>query len=254
MVLTPSTPGLPVTIDPDATHICAVGGDGTLRHVAAAVAAVGRPLAIDLYPAGTVNLLVRELQAEGVRLAMGEKARAFLDGASLRLHYPADVNDILFLTSASAGPDGRAVSLLSSRLKCWLGRLAYVIAFARVLVAWRRPTIRLTWADGELSCEAFVVAKGRFYAGPWSVAPAARATDPLLHVVALPRARRRDYLRFLAALAAGDIDRLPDVVRFSCTWLEAAGDNVPVQADGDIVSALPARFTVGLNPIRFCGA
>lgn len=242
-----------MAIDPETTHVCAVGGDGTARHVAAAVAVAGRPLVLDLHPAGTINLLGRELRADSAEMTLAERAGALLNGTAARLHYPARVNDVMFLASASAGPDSRAVAALSLRLKRWLGRLAYAIAFVCVLLRWQRPSIRLRWADGELPCEAFMVAKGRFYAGPWSVAPAARVTDPLLHVVALPRARRRDYLRFLATLARGDVERCPDVVRFSCTWLEADGTGVPVQADGDIVAALPARFAVVPDPIRFPG-
>jgi diacylglycerol kinase family enzyme len=78
--------------------------------------------------------------------------------------------------------------------------------------------------------------------------------DPVLHVVALKKARRRDYLRFVAALAAHrDAARSDNVEAFTCSALRAeAAEPLPIQADGDIVGTLPTEFAVSETALTFC--
>jgi hypothetical protein len=60
---------------------------------------------------------------------------------------------------------------------------------------------------------------GRFFAGPWSFARGATSNDETLHLVALNPARRR-------------------------TLRGSRGTEVPVQADGDTVAALPTTICI----------
>jgi diacylglycerol kinase (ATP) len=236
-------PGVEIELAGEASHVCAVGGDGTLRHVALAVSRCGRALPVSFYPAGTVNLLHRERpcatdpDGHALRLLGGE------GGCGL---HPATLNDSGFLACASVGPDSRAVASVSLRLKARIGKLAYAIALARLLLDWRRSPIRLAWDGGATVCEAFYVAKGRYFAGPWSFAPQASVAEPLLHVVALETARRRDFARFAWALWRGKpVAALPGVLSFECTQLSAESDEpLPVQADGDPLGTLPVRIAL----------
>jgi diacylglycerol kinase family enzyme len=240
----------PPTIAPDATHVCVAGGDGTVRHVAGAVLRSGRALRMSVYPAGTINLLAREAghtrdPRQFARLALGAEAD--------RPHYPVALDDGHFLACAGVGPDSLAVAGVSRGLKRTLGRFAYAVALVRLLIHWPRHRITLR-ADGrQIDCEAFYVAKGRHYAGPWSVAPEARVGRPAMHVVALRRARRRDYLSFMAAIAAHrDPAGLANVDAFECVNLTAeAEEPLPVQADGDIVGALPVTMILSKTPLSF---
>lgn len=243
VLLSECGPGFAIEVGDETSHVCAVGGDGTVRHVALALARCGRPLPLSAYPAGTVNLLHRERpfatdpEGHALRLLGAEAGGAL---------HPARVNDSLFLACASVGPDSRAVAQVSLPLKARIGKLAYAVAFARLLLDWQRRPIRLAWDGGTLECEAFYVAKGRYFAGPWSFAPKASVAEPLLHVVALKTARRRDFLRFALALwlgrSAGD---LPGAAAFTCTGLTAEADvPLPLQADGDPVGTLPARIAL----------
>ena len=238
-------------VHPDADQICVIGGDGTIRHAALAASACGRPVSLSIYPAGTINLLHREAPCS---LDVEAFAAATLSRQSERAHYAATIGDSLFLACASVGPDSASVAALSPDLKRRIGRFAYGAAFLKLLLRWPRREIILCHDGKALRCEAFYVAKGRFYAGPWSFAPDARLTDPTLHVVALKRCRRIDFARFLLAmLLRRPISSLPGVVAFSCTRLTAeAGFPLPVQADGDIVASLPVEIALRPEPIRFC--
>jgi diacylglycerol kinase family enzyme len=251
VILSECGPGADMAIGEDVSHICAVGGDGTIRHVALALCRSGRSLPMSIYPGGTINLVHRELASptdpdlHALRVLSG-------DGASHL--YSVEINDSLFLACASVGPDSRAVASLSPGLKRRIGRLAYAVAFFRLLANWPRQPIRLRSPDREVLCEAFYVAKGRFFAGPWSFAPAAQLGEPLLHVIALERATRRDYLRFLWSVFRGRrLEDLPRIAAFTCTSLSADADQpLPVQADGDIVTTLPVRLNLRADPIALC--
>ena len=243
-------PGRGVTIDPRTHHLCVVGGDGTVRHAAQAVHASGRPIGLSVYPAGTINLLHREAPCDLRPDSFAERVVTRADG---RNHYAAELGADLFLACASVGPDSAAVAALSPRLKRRLGRLAYGIAFLKVLAKWPRPRITLHVDDRTLTCEAFYVAKSRYFAGPWSFAPSAHGSDPRLHLVALTKASRVRYLFFLVTMLVGwSISRVPGVVCLTCTRLQAESDDrLPVQADGDIATHLPIAITLRSEPLFF---
>ena len=245
-----SAQGVPQIRD-DADHVCIAAGDGTVRHVAGAVARSGRPVPLSIYPAGTVNLLAMEA---GYPRNPRRFARMVLESEGSRPHYPVTIGDGYFFACAGVGPDAFAVARVSSSLKRQIGRLAYAAATLGLLRDWPRQTIRLTCDGGETQCEAFYVAKGRYYAGRWSFAREARVHEPTLRVVALRQARRRDYARFLwAVLTGGDVAALANVAVFQCKTLTAVSDTpLEIQADGDIVGNLPATMTVAEAPLVFC--
>ncbi|MBT2135339.1 hypothetical protein KK137_13455 [Croceibacterium sp. LX-88] len=234
-----------------ATHVCVVGGDGTVRRVAGAMARQERAVPLSIYPSGTINLLAREAEYPADPRAF---ARLVLAGRAGRPHYPVALGDGFFFSCAGVGPDSCAVERVSLPLKRWIGRLAYGAAFCQLLWHWSRHTIRLESEGRVLECEAFYVAKGRYYAGAWSLAQSARVHDPLFHVIALPTARRRDYARFVFGLICGrDASRQAGVETFTCRALSATSEaGLPIQADGDIVGRLPVTMNVGEVPLTFC--
>lgn len=251
VILSECGPGSTIAIDAEASHICALGGDGTARHVAHALSRCGRALPLSIYPAGTVNLLHREL---GAPRDPGAHVLRALRGDATCFHYPVEINDTLFLACASVGPDSHAVAALSSALKRRIGRFAYAAAFLTTLFRWQRSEIILECDGRSIACEAFYVAKGRFFAGPWSFAPDARLAQPLLHVVALHRAGRLAYAHFVWALLRGRrVDELPGVTALTCTGFTARSSTpLPVQADGDIIARLPIEVRLRPDPMRFC--
>ena len=237
-------------IDARSTHICAVGGDGTLRHVVDALYRSTRSVPISVYPAGTVNLLAREC---GYPRAPRAFVRRVLDGGARSQHHMALVGRTPLLTCASVGPDSFVVEAVSPALKNRLGRAAYVVAFCKLLIRWRRVPMIVSCGEDHIECEAVYIAKGRFFAGRWAFAPHARTTDPLLHVVVLKRAARRHFLRFAWALWRGcPVERLDGVRCFSCARLTISGDkSAPLQADGDVVACLPASVSLAPDTLEF---
>ncbi len=231
-------------------QICIAGGDGTVRQVVHQYTSAAGTAPIFIYPMGTVNLIALEQESAAdphifVQQTLSDIPRSF---------YPVHINDAQFLVCASIGPDSLAVSALSERLKRHIGRLAYGIALLQQIVRWLRPEIQVRAPGRNFKCEALYIAKGRYYGGRWSFAPDARLDQPLLHVVALKRARRRDFFAFILAIIFSRVERLQNTLSFTCTELELRADRAwPVQADGDIVAYLPCRIRLDRSAINAPG-
>lgn len=233
----------PLVIAADADQVCVVGGDGTIRHAVMAIRASGRDLPLSAFPGGTVNLLQREWRYPTTPEAF---VAAVMTSASTNINFAAKINDSIFLACASVGPDSAAVAALSSSLKRIIGRLAYVVAFLKILWLWPRQSITLIADEQTIQCEAFYLAKGRYFAGPWSFAPQARLDQPTLHAVAIHQLSRWVYLRFIFLLLSGQrLEGQPGFSCFSCRGLQASSTaKTPVQADGDIIAQLPLRIAL----------
>ena len=235
---------------PDATLICVAGGDGTLRWVAEGLIAMAAPPPVFIYPMGTINLIARERDCTRNIETCVTNA---LKPARYAPAYPAQVNGAAFLACVSVGPDSVAVAAHRAWFKERIGRFAYVIALLEQLFDWPRAKITLTANGREHNCEAFYVAKGRYYAGRWQVAPHARMENPQLHVVALKRARRRDYLWFIISLALNRVAQLSNVFEITTDTLTAHSDSYmayPVQADGDSITQLPLSISVAARALH----
>lgn len=243
-----ATPGaiesLARTAEPEFDAIVAAGGDGTINAVANGLAEPARPIAV--LPLGTVNLLAREIGMPKQAAAIAEVIAA----APAAPIWPGRVGARLFLTVASAGIDAATVAAVDPVLKRRIGRLAFVrpALFQLRHSADCKLAIRVGGVEHEA---AIVIAfKGRYYAGPFVAAPNARLGEPQLDLLLLPKARPAALLRYMAALAAGRLARLPEVVALRCrdARISAAGP-VPVQADGEIVGQVPISLGIAAAPL-----
>jgi diacylglycerol kinase (ATP) len=250
VTLTHFGPGRQLLIEDDAQLMVVVGGDGTFRHAATTLLASGRDLPLTFYPMGTINLLQLEVERP---TAPDQFAHVALSKIKAEDHVPATINRETFYACASAGPDALAVATVSTRLKSWIGRYAYLVSMLRLVQHWRRPQLTII-ADGRpYHCEAVYVAKGTYFAGPYSFAPEAARTSDRLYVLALKRATRLDYWHFLRGMLRGTI--LADAanyIRLDCKTLDIlCSDPWPVQADGDPIATLPVRIQISDKRLRF---
>jgi len=242
-------PGRQLRIEDDADLLVVAGGDGTVRHAAMALLASGRELPVACFPMGTVNLLHLEI---GGPTNPRDFAYAALHQVKAQIHVPATINDELFFGCASVGPDAHAVAGVSLKLKSRIGKYAYVWAMLRLLGRWERPQLTIK-ADGKsYACEAVYVAKGTYYAGPYTFAPEARRTGSKLHVLALKHATRKDFWRFIRGIMRGrPLENRANLIPLTCSALEITSDEPwPVQADGDDLGALPVKIAVSDKRLR----
>ncbi|WP_432570583.1 diacylglycerol/lipid kinase family protein [Kineococcus sp. SYSU DK005] len=119
--------------------VLAVGGDGTVRAVAEAMTGTGVPMG--LLPAGTGNLLARNLDVPHADLAAAldlvfSAPDTAVDVGWLtvdRTGSDADPEQHLFLVMAGLGFDAAVMAGVEDRLKRHLGYGAYVVSGARAL-------------------------------------------------------------------------------------------------------------------------
>jgi len=253
------------TIFPECDLVCVSGGDGTLRLVVASMAEAGLAKPLCVFPAGTVNLVARELgYASDPEIFAREIMAGFLAREIARLQSPLIASDDQpFVACLSAGPDGQAVARHSPALKQRIGGAAYAWAMVRLLGDW--PRLRFSLAvkapDGsssELTSAAFYVIKARHYAGNWTLAPAADMASEIFHVISLRRARRRDFFRFLATVALGrDPARLAFVQSLPARGLtiraeDEASRQAAFQVDGDLLARQPRAIRMTGGAVTYC--
>ncbi|MGD9607642.1 MAG: diacylglycerol kinase family protein [Leucobacter sp.] len=204
-------------LDEGASVVLASGGDGTVRAVAEVLRGTGVPLAV--VPQGTGNLLARNI---GMQLGdLDEAARAAFRGVNrpidlgvITIIRPGDAGaggtasdeaafdeaaagavsaaetetEHVFLVLAGMGLDARTITATSSKLKKWVGWLAYVDAGVRTMAT--QSPLRIHYSvDGRPAkpLTVFTVMIGNCGLMPGGVLliPDAQLDDGLLDVVAL---------------------------------------------------------------------
>jgi diacylglycerol kinase (ATP) len=230
--------------EPEFEAIVAAGGDGTVNAVVNGLAGMPRPLA--LLRLGTANLLAREIGLP----RQAERLAELIATAPARPVWPGRVNGRLFMTMASTGFDAEIVAGVDPRLKRYAGRLAFIWAMLARLWLYR-PCELLVEADGvEHRAAGLIAAKGRFYAGPYIVAPRANPADPVLELVLFRRAGRIAILGYAWALLRGRLSRSKHVTLLRAPSAVVSGSrSLPVQADGEIVGHLPATIGIAEQPL-----
>ena len=164
-------------------RVVAVGGDGTVGMVADAIASSG-PRAADvtlgIIPAGTANILARELGLQG---GLADAAETALTSDRFLAIDGVETSGRLVFTQVGVGPDALMIRDTSRDKQAKLGRLAYMIAFARRALGHRPRRFTLT-LDGSpvraLAWEVVAANVGTVGAPPFTWGPRIDPTDGVL--------------------------------------------------------------------------
>ena len=233
--------------------VLAWGGDGTVRSVAEALA--GTDTALGILPAGTGNLLARNL---GIPLDLDDAGAVAFGRTERRV----DVLEVglggqvtTCTVIAGIGLDALLIDA-SEGLKSVIGPTAYALNSLKVL---RQKKMRVGVAvDGGsprwFSARSVLVANvGGLVAGLDAV-PEAEVSDGLLHVVVLPLLNPIDWARTGARLALrrGGTDESRYHIEGSSVWI-VAREPAPRQVDGDVLEpgrTIQARVRRGALLVR----
>ena len=225
-----------------ARGVIAVGGDGTVSEVAAALVGSGVPLGV--VPGGSTNIIARE---SGVPANVAASVRLLFADHAVR---PIDVgtcNDHMFLHMAGAGFDSEMFALANPRLKRKVGWIAYLPAAARAL---RAPMGEYTIeADGEtlsLRSPMVLVANGASIINPRiRLLPDIRKDDGWLDLIMVTATRPDELARVIARLIMMQLDRSPFVRHLRARSITVRATRpIPVELDGDVAAATPATFGI----------
>jgi YegS/Rv2252/BmrU family lipid kinase len=228
--------------------VIACGGDGTLNAVVNGLAGSQVPMA--LLPAGTANILAKELNlpknveraAEGLRGSV--LRRIALGVVTTRDDAP---RGRYFLSVGGAGPDGTIVQAVNSQLKRQTGMLAFWMEGVRQLALYSFPRFRVTTEDQALEATMIVVGRTKHYGGPMRITTEADLFGNDFQVMVCATRSRVQYLSYVPLAVAGQVKLAPGVTflrskSFRCEPI----DRQPalVQVDGEPAGQLPAGFRV----------
>ncbi|MDR7329291.1 diacylglycerol/lipid kinase family protein [Corynebacterium guangdongense] len=178
-------------VEAGASMVVACGGDGTVRSVAAGVR--GSAAALGIIPAGTGNLLVRNLklpldQPRAAEVVFGGQDDA-MDICVAQVTRPdGSTEEIDFVVMAGVGIDAQMILNTDDTLKKHIGFLAYGIAILKSLRGGNRIKILHRMDQGReyrTSVHSVIVGNCGELMGNIALLPDAKADDGLLDVVAM---------------------------------------------------------------------
>jgi len=229
--------------------VVAVGGDGTVRACAQALAGTQVPLAI--VPLGTANLAARALgipagvggslaasfggHERRIDLAVAEAAAADAAGAGAA----GGAGGLTFAAMAGIGLDAEVVAATPRLLKRRAGWLAYAAAgIAHLPGRGERFTVRLD-DDEPLARQArcVVVGNAGLLPGGFTLLPQARLDDGLLDVGILAPAGPGGWLRVAHRVLTGNGRDGRQLERHQARRVEIRAETeLPREIDGEVIT------------------
>lgn len=225
--------------------VVAVGGDGTLRTV---LDALRRPVGVGVIPIGTANVVAREL---GIPLDP-EGAAAAVAGGRTRLLDVGEANGRHFLAMVGVGFDAEIVAAVHGRRGGPIRMSDFVVPTWRAWTAPPRARLRLSSDGNEVAArlQDVIVCNVRNYGAYFSVTPAARPDDGRLDWVA----RGPSGFGSALAWAVAALRRRPagflHYGQAAALQIDAIGDPVPVQIDGDPAGTTPLSLRILASAAR----
>ena len=229
--------------------LIAVGGDGTVADVAAAVR--GTPAALGIIPGGSTNIVARGM---GIPTNAHSAARLVFEDHEVRAIDAGVGGDRTFLHMAGAGLDSNLFALARPELKRKVGWMAYLPAAIEAL---RRPMATYSVRSEEMTLEnvrspLVLVANGSSVIAPQlQLDSRIKYDDGLLDVLFVTATTPIEMANVLARIAMRQMGGSPHVVSFTTrdVTIEATPD-IPVQFDGDVVGTTPVRLKVDPRSVQ----
>jgi diacylglycerol kinase (ATP) len=230
--------------------VVACGGDGTVNEVLNGLEGTGLPVGI--LPAGTANVLARDLRipfdpAGAARVAVDGRVRA-LDVGEAR----SSAGSRRFLACAGAGLDGAVVAAVAGARKARLGFRGWIRPLWREIRAHPFHPLRVT-VDGLPAGPATlaIVCNTANYGGLFTLLPGADPGDGALDVLCLDARRRRSFFRYLWGAWRGTLARQADASAARGGTVRVEADvPVPVQVDGDPFGTTPLEVSLRAGVAR----
>ena len=224
----------------DGETVAALGGDGLLRPLAAALK--GRDAALALIPCGRGNDFARVLR---IPKDLPEAVRIAVEGDE-RLLDVASVDGTPYVGIASLGFDSEA-NRVANEAKLVRGNAVYLYAALRALAGWK-PAAFTVWVDGErhdITGYSVAVGNSRAYGGGMLLLPHAELDDGRLDVLLTKECSKLTFLRSVPKVFKGTHLDSPYAETLRGEVVEVSSDRpFVVYADGDPIGATPATMRV----------
>lgn len=237
--------------------VLACGGDGTVHEVLQGL--VGTDVALGVVPLGTANALAQNLglgrnPVKAVQALLNAKPQQVRVGRIFFKERNGTEGWRYFTVAAGIGADALLMSSMDPELKRRYGYALYIFEAVKIWATNPFPLFDARFSGngngtGRVEQVSQLLAvRIRSFGGALGVlAPGATLHKKDLSIVAFKTRSRFDYLRFLLATVIGrqtfsrSIELL-DAEAVDCRPLNGAKASVFVEADGEVLGALPARI------------
>ncbi|MGA7244171.1 MAG: diacylglycerol kinase family protein [Terracidiphilus sp.] len=237
--------------------VLACGGDGTVHEVLQPL--VGTKVALGVVPLGTANALAQNL---GLGRDPVKAVRALLDAKPMEVRvgriFFQETNGSkgwrYFTVAAGVGADALLMSSMDPDLKRRYGYALYMLEAFKIWASHSFPLFDASFSTNgngaprvEQVSQLLAIRIRSFGGALGMLAPGATLRKKDLSLVAFKTRSRLQYLRFLLATVAGrqtfsrSIELL-DADSVECRTLNGSKSRVFVEADGEVLGALPARI------------
>ena len=232
------------------------GGDGTIRALIEQLSNNNYLPYISVFPAGTVNLVAKELLMSGDPYKW---AKRVLKGVEVPV-YLGRANGHVFLTVTGIGFDSLVVDNVTEKEKKLLNKLAYVLQGTEIMRKevlfsnWRyRFQVRFDDEEEWHEASSVIVGKSRYYAGRYNLCRGASLSTPWLYTALFTGAKRADFIRYAACIAMEALGLDKDIVVRRAKRLEIRCnvEDFAAELDGDAVTSAPLSIELEDEPIKF---
>ena len=239
-------------------ELVVVGGDGSLNEVINGVSQSSldrlEEIRIGIIPAGTGNDFARFL---GISRNSDRAVEIIKKGETRSIDLGL-VNSRYFVNISGVGFDAQIAENIRKRKFSWVpGSIAYIYYIIKVLFRYKNIPLTIT-LDGESRIEtnALMAAVGNtgFYGGGINIIPSAKPDDSYFHMCLVRDVTKFEILKTLPGIYAGKhIDHpLVDEYRAKSVYIDTSISDgyVPVHADGDVLTYLPAKFSISSMKLK----
>jgi diacylglycerol kinase (ATP) len=239
--------------------ILACGGDGTVHEVLQCL--VGTDVALGVVPLGTANALAQDL---GLGTSPVNAVRKLLIATPTKIPvgriFYHDKNGAecssYFTVAAGIGADALLMASLDAGLKRRFGYALYMVEATRIWATNPFPlfsaafSLNGTGETHKADVSQLLAVRVRSFGGALGMlAPGATLRKDTLKLITFNTRNRFHYLRFLLAVVAGRHTFSKHVGLIEATAVDCHARNgsktqIYVEADGEVLGALPARMEI----------
>lgn len=220
------------------------GGDGTINEALQGL--VKTDVRLGIWPAGTANVLARELR---LPFDAEEAADVFARGKAQRISVGCAIEEAsgarrYFILMAGIGLDASVVERVQPALKRRTGEVAFWYSGLGHLADWQPSAFTVEIDGREYPATFAAVGKAPRYGGGLAITPRARLDSAEFEVCLVNTHSRFRFLYLLSHAWRGGVPENTRAVCFTRTTHARATGDALVQADGEIIGRLPMTFEI----------
>lgn len=224
------------------TDIIAVGGDGTIIEILNGIDE--HPVSLGIIPMGTGNDFARSVN---IPQNVDEALNIIRQGKTKQLDI-GNVNGIKFMNSSGIGIDGKIISITRNIKKMIPGSLAYLISTIMSVATFKAFNVKIELDNETINetCLLIAIGNGRYFGGGMKITPQAELDNGTFQICIVKDVPKYLFLKIFPKVYHGNHTQVDQVImRKSRTiHIEIEGENLPVSADGNLVSQTPAEISI----------